>query len=601
MLVGGLYSYVTGGEPLRVVDRVSGLVTSIGNPLDATWRRLLYDGHLSGDGSTVVTTLWHPWPLLAVDRSTAIARLDADRDGLHDAWETTFGLDPADASDAALDPDHDGRTSTQEYDAGTHPRGTPVRYFAEGANGGFFATSLALFNPSDVTVTANVRFLGPEGATASMPITVAAHAPAYLSADQANLPFTEFSIVVESPTPLVAERRMTWDRATAYGSHNGTGVAAPSTTWHFAEGATIARLQTFFLLQNPGDEAATISMRYLLPMGTVQERTHTVPARSRLTVWANQEGSPLDAAEFATTVVSDRPIVAERAMYLDAPGEPFSAGSVASGVVAPTTSWFFAEGATGPFFDTYLLLANPAETAATVDVDFLRAHDVTNIATAFPVSRRYLVPARSRRTIWVAQEDPELRSTQVGARMSSDVPIVAERTMWWPGPTSATWRENHSEIGSTTSGRLWAVADMQVDSFTGGWDTFLMVATTEQYIARIRVTVSCADGTAATRDKSLSVNRTTLWMRYEFPEIVGPTVRSDGGVAASPDHLVADGAALPGAPGGGGGDLPRRLRRGRCRARHPPAGPGGLTTATRRFLRSAFCVRRCVLYLPGRT
>ena len=67
---------------------------------------------------------------------------------------------------------------------------------------------------------------------------------------------------------LVAERRMTWDRTGQYGSHSGTGVAAPSTTWHFAEGATIAGLQTFFLLQNPWRRPATATLRYLLADGT---------------------------------------------------------------------------------------------------------------------------------------------------------------------------------------------------------------------------------------------------------------------------------------------------------------------------------------------
>jgi hypothetical protein len=397
----------------------------------------------------------------------------------------------------------------------------PRRYFAEGANGAFFATSLALFNPTDADVTANVRFLGADGAAAAMPVIVPARSPTYLEADEANLPFAEFSIVVESPVPLVAERRMTWDRSVSYGSHSGTGVSAPATRWHFAEGATIAGMQTFFLLQNPGDVATTATLRYQLSTGAVHERVHSVPAASRLTVWVNQEGAPLDAAEFATTVVSDRPVVTERAMYRDAQGETFAAGSVASGVASPATTWFLAEGATGPFFDTYVLLSNPGDVAATVNVEFTRAHDVTDISTALPIARQYVVPARSRQTIWVAQEDPHLRDTQVGARMTSTAPVVVERTMWWPGPTAATWRENHTETASPESGRLWAMADGQADADAGGWDTFVLVATTEQFLSNIRVTVACDDGTTVTRDKHLSVNRTTLWMRYEFPESVG--------------------------------------------------------------------------------
>jgi hypothetical protein len=62
---------------------------------------------------------------------------------------------------------------------------------------------------------------------------------------------------------------------------------------------------------------------------------------------------------------------------------------------------------------------------------------------------------------------------------------------------------------------------VQADAEPGGWDTFILVAMTQQFLSRIRVTVSCAGGPTGSRDKSLSVNRMTLWMRHEFPEIVG--------------------------------------------------------------------------------
>lgn len=512
-----------------LTDRTTGITTLLSRSPDGSASRVSggasAGGRISANGRHVVFTstadLLASSPSIAPDPLGYVVDLDSDGDLVHDAWETAFGLNPADSSDAALDPDGDGQTNAQEYAAGTHPRGTPVRYFAEGAQGSFFSTSLALFNPLTLDVTANVRFLGPDGATVATPVVISAGRPSYLDASSANLPFTEFSLVVESPSPLVAERRMVWDRTSPYGSHSGAGVATPATAWHFAEGATIAGMQTFLLLQNPGDAPAMATMRYLLPTGAVHERVHQVPARSRVTVWVNQEGAPLDAAEFSTSVTSDQPLVAERAMYRDAPGAPFGAGSVANGVTTPVTFWFFAEGSTGAFFDTYLLLANPGAAPATVDVEFFRAHDPSDISTASTVFKQYELPPHSRRTIWGAQEDESLRSTQVGARMVSDVPIVAERTMWWPGPTAATWRESHAEAGSTQSGLVWAIADIQADAEGDGWDTFILVATTVQQLAQIRVAVACDDGATASRDISLSVNRTTLWMRHESPVVVG--------------------------------------------------------------------------------
>ena len=46
-------------------------------------------------------------------------------------------------------------------------------------------------------------------------------------------------------------------------------------------------------------------------------------------------------------------------MYLTSRDTPFRGGHDSAGVTEPPAHWFFAEGATGRFFDTFLLLANP--------------------------------------------------------------------------------------------------------------------------------------------------------------------------------------------------------------------------------------------------
>ena len=50
--------------------------------------------------------------------------VDTDSDGMPDAWELRFDLDPNDPSDAALDQDGDGVTNLQEFLAGTPPSGS---------------------------------------------------------------------------------------------------------------------------------------------------------------------------------------------------------------------------------------------------------------------------------------------------------------------------------------------------------------------------------------------------------------------------------------------------------------------------------------------
>ena len=55
-------------------------------------------------------------------------------------------------------------------------------------------------------------------------------------------------------------------------------------------------------------------------------------------------------------------MIAERAMYFATqPGRLWAGGHVNTGIVAPSTSWFHAEGATGTFFNTFILLSNPQD------------------------------------------------------------------------------------------------------------------------------------------------------------------------------------------------------------------------------------------------
>jgi hypothetical protein len=92
--------------------------------------------------------------LLAVLASSAAAQAtDTDTDGMPDAWETFFGLNPTSAADATGDPDGDGLTNLQEFQAGRHPVGRFARFFAEGSTG-YFETSLAVLNLS-TTDTSN--------------------------------------------------------------------------------------------------------------------------------------------------------------------------------------------------------------------------------------------------------------------------------------------------------------------------------------------------------------------------------------------------------------------------------------------------------------
>ena len=62
-----------------------------------------------------------PMVLDSLTISTNEPLADADRDGLPDVWEETYGLNPADPSDSGLDPDGDLYANYEEYRLGTSP------------------------------------------------------------------------------------------------------------------------------------------------------------------------------------------------------------------------------------------------------------------------------------------------------------------------------------------------------------------------------------------------------------------------------------------------------------------------------------------------
>ena len=256
---------------------------------------------------------------------------------------------------------------------------------------------------------------------------------------------------------------MTWGDGD-YGGHVETAVHAPSTTWYFAEGATGWRFSLFYLLQNPGDAAAEVVVHYLRgAVDPVLTRTYVVPPRSRRTIFVDDEQFPAGSGRYplASTDVAARievsngvPIVAERAMYLSPDGQPFGAGHAGAGATAPATRWWFAEGAIGAFFDEFLLLANPGSTPAAVQLT------LDPIPGSQPAVTNWVVPANSRRTIYVdglLGLDPGSTS----ATVTSDVPIVAERVMWWPG-TAESWREAHVSLGATATAPRWAIAGLEL-------------------------------------------------------------------------------------------------------------------------------------------
>jgi hypothetical protein len=98
-----------------------------------------------------------------------------------------------------------------------------------------------------------------------------------------------------------------------------------------------------------------------------------------------------------------------------------------------------------------------------------------------------------------------LEDAAVSTTLSSDIGIVAERTMWWPGPGANTWTEAHNAAGSPETGTAWGLADGE----QGGdrsTETYILVANTSSYAGRARVTLFMEDGSTLQQELPLTSN-----------------------------------------------------------------------------------------------
>src|SRR4029453_3191967 len=247
----------------------------------------------------------------------------------------------------------------------------PTTYnLAEGATGTFFDTDLVLFNPNATATPATITYLRQDGQSYTQGVSLGASSVTTVLTDSTpGLEFTAFSSVVSSPLglPLVVERTMRWD-PTGYGAHTDKASEALARTWYFAEGSQ-GFFQTFLLLSNPANAANNARVEFLIEGGAPVVKNYPLTPRSRLTIFAGDIAEVVNKS-FGITVTFDRAAAAERAMYFGTP--TFNGGHESAGAPSPSTSWFLAEGATGDFFSTFLLLANPGDTPANVTLTFLK-------------------------------------------------------------------------------------------------------------------------------------------------------------------------------------------------------------------------------------
>lgn len=312
---------------------------------------------------------------------------------------------------------------------------TPSRvwYFAEGSTANNAKTFLLLFNPQSESAAATVTYMRADGTTAEQQVEIPSQRRAVVTVSDV-MPNAEFGMRVIANQPIVAERTMifgphsTLDRG---GFDSGPGVVTLARQWYFAEGTTQSPFQMNVLVLNPNAQRANVSVTFATSDGTFITRKYAVPPTTQLAINANEVVPELG---IATTIQSDRPVAAERAMFW----KDGDVGAITAGAASPAFVWRFADGRTSGNYQEYLLFNNPNKNTALVSVDLLK-NDGTK------TTQTITVPANARYTMAVHQIAPGQNA--ISATVRSTQPIVAERAVYAGAPDSSDNRGGATSMG----------------------------------------------------------------------------------------------------------------------------------------------------------
>lgn len=216
----------------------------------------------------------------------------------------------------------------------------------------------------------------------------------------------------------------------------------------------------YLLVLNPNGEDAVVTFTFMKPDGSTLDQVQEVPAKSRYTLKLNDL---MQFQEASTRIVSDRPVIAERAMYFNYANR-FNGGTASMGVKQPKTKWYLAEGYTGGNFETYVLVQNPNAEAVEVKFTFMLPGGRP------PVVKAVQMPALSRMTI-KADDVPGVEATDVSTQVecTSGAGIIAERSMYFD---YYGCDGGHNAMGVPEPSGTWYLAE----GYTGGkFETYVLL------------------------------------------------------------------------------------------------------------------------------
>jgi len=193
-------------------------------------------------------------------------------------------------------------------------------FLAEGAVGydTGFTTYVLVQNPNDAPNEISLTYQTPQGEVAGRSFTMEPNSRKTVNLNEDLPPNTDVSTKVHGSKPLVAERAMYWDNGTGQAFHASVGLASPHMVFMLPDGQTDKGFETWTLVENPNPAAVTITVSYM-PQGggQVQGFKDEIPANSRRSYNMADKVPSGRASIFVESQDGARPIIVERAMYMN--------------------------------------------------------------------------------------------------------------------------------------------------------------------------------------------------------------------------------------------------------------------------------------------
>jgi len=280
-----------------------------------------------------------------------------------------------------------------------------------------------------------------------------------------------------------------------------------ASNFYFAEGYTGEGFQEYLCLGNPQDSTARATVTYLFAGGGGVQDEVEIPAGSRMTLDINNNPKVGPGREVSVQVTSASSIVAERPMYFNYGG--ITGGSDVMGATSTSTTWYFAEGYTGPGFDEYICVLNPGATDAALTFRFQTQEEGAKTITG------QVCPAHSRASF--RANDLLGGSYQTSLELEASQPVVAERPMYfnYSGWGNRNWTGGDCVMGATQLATEYYFAE---GTTRAGFEEWLTLQNPGTSTIKVSATYQLGKGQGGPVTKSYEIaaqSRKTLYVPTE--------------------------------------------------------------------------------------